>query len=164
MYVITARLLPTGAEPSRPDLDRLRESLSIESESDVSVGHVYARADETGVSLVLYLTAVSLSEAEKGAYLLLEEVIRASPDLHGWAVMHSGADLISPAVEMIIDRNFASGFDLEIEDSYRNSLSPGSPFLEEKAAFEPLSARSERFTRPEDPSQDTGEEGHGFSL
>ncbi|WP_327088499.1 hypothetical protein OIE66_40320 [Nonomuraea sp. NBC_01738] len=100
MYVITARLTPTGAGLPL-EIERLRTSLNA-WRGPVRLGHAYVRGDADGVSLVLFLNGADLPQAESGARALLSDTLAGDAGMAGWTVSHCGADLISYAMNSLI--------------------------------------------------------------
>lgn len=101
MYVVTARLLAPPCDAPPPDLDRLRDLLCSHASADATVRHVYARGDQEGLSLVLYLTAADLRRAESGARAALR--ILGAGGLAAWTIAHCGADVVPAALDMLLN-------------------------------------------------------------
>ncbi|GLX05644.1 hypothetical protein Misp03_25710 [Microbispora sp. NBRC 16548] len=107
MYIIAARLLPGSTAPHEASPDLLQRALIAKAESTLreagpALAHVYCRGDDNGISLILYMQAKDLYQAESGARELLGETMASIGTMAGWTIAHCGADLISPVMDTIV--------------------------------------------------------------
>lgn len=107
MYIIAARILPeaTASHHASPDLLQRMLIATAESsfrETGPALAHVYCRGDENGISLILYVQAKDLDQAETGARELLREAMEKTGGMTGWTIAHCSADLISPVMDTIV--------------------------------------------------------------
>ncbi|MFF4121947.1 hypothetical protein ACFYYP_00300 [Microbispora rosea] len=107
MYIIAARLLrgSTASHHASPDLLQRTIIATAESsfrETGPALAHVYCRGDDNGISLILYMQAKDLGQAENGARELLREAMEKTDGMTGWTIAHCSADLISPVMDTIV--------------------------------------------------------------
>ncbi|MGW5262115.1 hypothetical protein ACWEQG_14150 [Microbispora sp. NPDC004025] len=66
------------------------------------MAHVYCRGDDNGISLILYMQAKDLYQAEADARELIGTTMASIDGMAGWTITHCGADLISPVMDSIL--------------------------------------------------------------